>query len=194
MSTTTAATYTALALALSWATYQHLTVRELRRSRVRQRRQLNKHARALIQLQGLLPYLPTSNGQPMNGKVWSGQLGPVVTQVTATIPGDASLQPHTTPDPPEPCPDAETVRLPELPVVRPTLEQVLAGATRGLTPTELADRIDCMVWDLLPELDRLVRDGKVQTVPSHTAGRTAYRLTDDTERLARMPVLPGVRP
>lgn len=63
------------------------------------------------------------------------------------------------------------------------IEQALAGAGRALTGVELADALDRKPWDLLPDLDRLLKSGRVEPVGGHTLGRTAYQLADPTLRL-----------
>lgn len=85
-----------------------------------------------------------------------------------------------------------TLRL-ALPPALTDIESVLHQAGRALTATEMATKLDRKPWDCLPELEWLLKAGRIQTVPGHTAGRTAYRLADQTERMPHgMSVLPGV--
>lgn len=162
-------------LILAAWTYVVLDQRDLRRALRRQRTQLHQHRRAIVQLQGAAIQPPTSVGQPM----------PTIKVRARNLDCPAPNPSFVDPD--------RTLRLARPPALS-DVEHVLTQAGRALTSTELADRMGCMVWDLLPGIDRLVREGKIQSVPCHTAGRTAYQLADtDTLRLPRgMSVLPGV--
>jgi len=90
------------------------------------------------------------------------------------------------------CDADATLRLARPPALT-DIEHVLTQAGRALTATEMATQLERKPWDCLPELERLLKAGKIQTVPGHTAGRTAYRLADtDTLRMPHgMPLLPG---
>ncbi len=73
------------------------------------------------------------------------------------------------------------------------LQHVLQQAGRALTATEMATQLGRQPWDLIGDIDRDIKAGRIEAVPGHTAGRTAYRLADaDTVRLPHgMPLLPG---
>lgn len=241
MTVDTAAVLAAIALALLWPIHQQLTIRALRRAIHQLHQRQRQHAGAIIQLQTTVAETPLQVHAPMP------RVGRrPVAKVTATISGDASLQPHTTYDSPEvrpgvggwarselwgkehgpevfkpsralraaladvpeltgkevhPDPDP-TLRLQRplsiLPAPEPAtdIEQVLTAATRPLTRNEIAGHLDRPGWELIPELAALIKAGKIAPTQGHDLD-LAYRLVpshSDTVRLAKMPVLPGVRP
>lgn len=193
MTLDTAIVLAAIVLALVWPAHQQLTIRALRYSLARQRDQLHKHTKAIIQLQSTVAGQPTRTHEHM----------PVVTKVTATISGDAYLQPHTTYDGQRCAQDPDlTLRLQRPPSILPApepatdIEQVLTSATRPLTRNEIAGHLDRPGWELIPELAALIKAGKIAPTQGHSLD-LAYRLVPghgDTVRLAKMPVLPGVWP
>lgn len=180
----------------------------------RHRADLNNHSRRLVLIEGRRQGA-TSIGEPMptvtkvtatisgdgylrrhkpyngpevrqggwvNGPVWGREDGP---ELFVTQAGLRSLRATSDPDP--------TLRLGRPPALS-DIEAVLHQAGRDLTATELATKLERKTWDLIAPIDELIKAGKIQTVPGHTAGRTAYRLAGDTLRMARMPVLPGLVP
>jgi len=193
MTLDTAMALAAIVLVLLWPLHQQMEMRQLRFKLARQRDQLHQHRRAIVQLQSTVAGQPTRTHEHM----------PVVTKVTATISGDASLQPHTTYDGQRCAQDPDlTLRLQRppsiLPAPEPTtdIEQVLTAAARPLTRNEIAGHLDRPGWELIPELAALIKAGKIAPTQGHSLD-LAYRLVPahgDTVRLAKMPVLPGVRP
>lgn len=146
--------------------YLALGQRELRQHLGRHRRKLSDHHRAIVHLQGTSADTGTTSRRPM----------PTVGNLRRSV---VHRPPSVLPVP-APAPELSDI------------ERALADAGRGLTATELATRLGRQTWDLLPDIDRDMAAGRIRTVPGHTAGRTAYALTDgDTLRMARMPVLPG---
>lgn len=193
MTLDTAAVLAALVLVLLWPLHQELTIRALRHALRQQHKQLGQHRRAIVQLQGAAVCPPTSIGQPMASV--TGTHRAIGAELLTTKAGLRSLRASES----RPAPACATEADPTLRLHRPPalsdIEAVLDQAGRALTATEMAAKLDRKPWDLLPDIDRAMAAGRIRTVPGHTAGRTAYQLADgDTLRMARMPVLPGVRP
>lgn len=219
MTLDTAIALAAIVLVAVWPIHQQLELRALRYALGRQRAQLHQHRRAIIQLQGAATQPPTTVGQPMNDRVWSGAMV-AVPKVTATISGDRDYKRHTRYDSPEvrqggwvsgpalwgkedlpipyrvttcaPDPDP-TLRLRRPPALS-DIEYVLGNATRPLTRTEIASMLGVGTMDILTDLRRLMLDGRITMTSTHTAGEPGYTVPtlDPTVRLARMPVLPGL--
>ncbi len=199
MTLDTAVVLAALVLVLLWPLHQQLTIRALRHSLRRQRDQLAQHRRAIIQLQGAAIQPPTSIGAPMPSVTGTHRaIGhPMATinvqarnldcpapnpRFVVSKAGLRSLQTDTDP----------TLRLARPPALT-DLQHVLTQAGRALTATEIATKLGLPTWELIPAIDRDLAAGRIQAVPGHTAGRTAYRLADQTERMPHgMSVLPGV--
>lgn len=180
----TAIVGSAILLALLWPIHQQLELRALRHSLRRMHERQAQHARALVHLQTTMANTPLQVHAPM----------PRVGRAQADLPSaarNASPGPETCIADPDP-----TLRLGRPPSLS-DIEGVLDQAGRDLTATEIAARLDRKPWDLIADIDRLIKAGKIQTVPGHTAGRTAYRLAsppDPTERIpGGMPILWGAR-
>ncbi len=180
---------TAVGVLISTAfAYLALGQRDLRHSLRRQRDQLAQHRRAIVQLQGAAIHPPTSVRQPMS------VVQPRNPRPAMAIPAHhhAGQEGANGGWKQAVCDTDATLRLARPPALG-DVEAAMAKASRALTPTELAARLDRQPWDCLPELEWLLKAGRIQTVPGHTAGRTAYRLADQTERMPHgMSVLPGV--
>lgn len=181
----TAIVGSAILLALLWPIHQQLELRALRHSLRRMHERQAQHARALVHLQTTMANTPLQVHAPMP------RVGRAPAQAALrSVPRNASPGPETCIDP-----DA-TLRLGRPPSLS-DIEGVLDHAGRDLTATEIAARLDRKPWDLIADIDRLIKAGKIQTVPGHTAGRTAYRLAgppDPTERIpGGMPILWGAR-
>lgn len=190
----TAVAMAAIGLVLLWPLHQALTIRALRHSLRRQRDQLAQHRRAIIQLQGAAVRPPTSIGAPMP-KVRARNLDCPTPNPRFVVSkaGLRSLQTNES----RPGPACATDTDPTLRLARPPaltdLQHVLTQAGRALTATEIATKLGLPTWELIPAIDRDLAAGRIQAVPGHTAGRTAYRLADQTERMPHgMSVLPGV--
>ncbi len=190
----TAVAVAAIVLVLLWPTHQQLTIRALRHAIRQQHKQLHQHRRAIVQLQGAATQPPTSVGQPMPTVGRPLATGGVIPASSAYRLGEGegdvfapSRALRAT------LADADaTLRLARPPALS-DIEHVLTQAGRDLTATELARALERKPWDLIAPIDELITAGKIQTVPGHTAGRTAYRLADtDTLRMPHgMPLLPG---
>jgi hypothetical protein len=189
----TAAALAALTLVLLWPIHQQLEIRALRHSLRRQRDQLHQHRRAIVQLQAHAHEV--SVGQPM----------PTIRPRPQKRPPRPLTAP-TAPDTPQERQEGangggkqaasgtdHTVRL-QRPPVPSDVESVLQRSGRALTATEIATKLGRQTWDLIAEIDQAIAAGKIVTVPSHIAGRTAYQLADTTtQRIPNgMSVLPGV--
>ncbi len=192
----------ALALVILWPVHQQLCIRKLRHDIQQLSGGQQNHYRHITTLYRNLPRHPGPDRQPMNGKVWSGTMatlggslatGGVIPASSAYRLGEGegdvfapSRALRATPA------DADaTLRLARPPALS-DIEHVLTQAGRDLTATELARALERKPWDLIAPIDELITAGKIQTVPGHTAGRTAYRLADTLRMPHGMSVLPGV--
>lgn len=173
MTLDTAIVLAALVLVLLWPLHQQLELRQLRFTLRRQHTSLHQQRRAIIQLQTIVTGLPTSSYQPMptighpDHKVTIGGRDMSQYVKSVSVQADAVDQ---------------TLRLAR-PPARSDIEHLIAKAGRCLTATELAAQLERRPWDLLPDIELLLKDGRIQTVPGHTAGRTAYRLADATPHM-----------
>ncbi len=193
MTLDTAACIAAIVLVLLWPLHQQLTIRALRHSLRRQRDQLAQHRRAIVQLQGAATRPPTSIGAPMP-KVRARNLDcpPPNPRFVVSKAGLRSLQTNESRPGPACAIDTDpTLRLARPPALT-DLQHVLTQAGRALTTTEIYTQLGRQPWDLIADIDRDTKAGRIKAVPGHTAGRTAYTLADPTERMPNgMPLLPG---
>lgn len=142
-------------IACAWL-WLALELRHMRRRLDRHAERLRTHQAHLTQYGAALAgHLPPRH-QPV-GKAWTGTMVPIDHRPPSVLP-----------------PARQTVT---------SIEQALADSPRPLTGVELAKALGVKPWDLLPQLDPLVRGGRVEFAPSHTIGQAAYRLAGDTLRL-----------
>lgn len=182
MTLDTAVVLAAIVLALVWPVHQQLTIRALRYSLRQQHKLLRQHAGAIIQLQTTMVGLPTEAHAPM----------PTVTKVTATISGDRSLQPHTSYNPPEVCPDPDpTLRLRRPPALD-DIEATIVGAGRPLTRAAISERLG---RDVAAEIRDQLLAHTLRMVPTRDEAPAywpaSHPVPGDTLRMGRLPVLPG---
>lgn len=191
MKVDTAIALCAIVLVMLWPIHQELTIRALRHSLRRMNERQAQHARALVHLQTTMANTPLQVHQPMP------KVGRRLEAVPPRPLGLPNAKARITSTRYEcPADPDQTLRLGRPPSLS-DIEGVLDQAGRDLTATEIAARLDRKPWDLIADIDRLIKAGRIQTVPGHTAGRTAYRLAsppDPTERIpGGMPILWGAR-
>lgn len=184
MTLDTAFVLAAIVLALVWPAHQQLTIRALRYSLARQRDQLHKHTKAIIQLQSTVAGQPTRTHEPM----------PVVRrpQPKVTIGGidmsryvkSVSVQSNADP----------TLRLKRPPALG-DIEAAILGAGRPLTRAAIADRLG---RDVASEIRDQLLAHALRMVPTRDEAPAywpaSHPVPGDTLRMGRMPVLWGVRP